>query len=240
VIAITCQECGTVFETYPSMARRRFCSRECHIKYSTGRPRGKYKPQQPPEHKTCEVCGTDFVVGGPERPNRKIRFCSLRCTRIAHRKPSETHVNTLSIPDAAYIAGIVDGEGCILFYKRDKGIKCRLTVSNTDFDLLEWLVATTGAGAIIAHKRASIGHSIGGNWQCHSETAELILRQIRPYLRVKAAQCDLVLDAQDRLRIPRLKADLTWQYEYADRMHDLNRRGSHGPKATATAQRLAR
>jgi hypothetical protein len=50
-------------------------------------------------------------------------------------------------------------------------------------------------------------------------------------LHIKSQQAALLLDTQERLRNPALKADMVWQEEYLARMHDLNRRGPSGYKA---------
>lgn len=63
-------------------------------------------------------------------------------------------VKTLNVEEAAYLAGIVDGEGTITLASKNKGQNRRLaiTVSNTDRELLEWILKVVGVG-IITTKR---------------------------------------------------------------------------------------
>jgi hypothetical protein len=131
----------------------------------------------------------------------------------------------LPVEVAAYIAGLVDGEGSIILYKRGTGVQMRLTIANTYQPVLSWMVDVTGVGAVITRSSTNINHKAGAWWQANSEAAETVLRQIRPYLIIKAEQADLAISTQERLRDPALKSDRTWQEEYRVRMGYLNRRG---------------
>jgi hypothetical protein len=44
-------------------------------------------------------------------------------------------------------------------------------------------------------------------------------------LIVKKQQATLALDFMERIRVPAMKADRTWQLEYRERMKALNKRG---------------
>jgi hypothetical protein len=227
-VACVCEVCGKKY-TVPSWRDdgRKYCSRECFVRSRAGLP-SKRKILNP-DVNHCLACGKPFEVGGEGRPKHTQRYCSTACSRTVHyihgRQPKE-----LSATDAAYIAGLMDGEGCIMLLWR-KGIKTRVNVSNTHRPVLEWLVETTGIGGIVRQTRSSSKHSPSWYWQVNGDASESIVRQISPYLHIKSQQAALLLDTQERLRNPALKADMVWQEEYLARMHDLNRRGPSGYKA---------
>jgi len=53
----------------------------------------------------------------------------------------------------------------------------------------------------------------------------MIIKQFRPYLRIKTRQADMLLDVQEKLKIPSLKADRAWQKEAYEQVRRMNRRG---------------
>jgi hypothetical protein len=102
----------------------------------------------------------------------------------------------------AYIAGIIDGEGCIALQKH-KGrsyatgyqICPHVSVSNTNLQLLLDLLDATKVGAVSSYmhknkpnwKRANV-------WQIYGTSIAKLLKRVLPYLRVKHAQAILVLE----------------------------------------------
>lgn len=127
--------------------------------------------------------------------------------------------------DAAYLAGIIDGEGSIILYKRRDVVAVMLTVSNTAKKLLDWIADKTDVGAICAQSKETEKRKASWFWRCNADAAESVLQQIRPHLVVKSAQADLALQTQKQLRDPALKADRSWQLECLDKMRALNKRG---------------
>lgn len=104
------------------------------------------------------------------------------------------------VADAAYIAGIIDGEGCIsLSKKKDPtmrngyGYRPFLLVSNTHEPLLRFLQKNTGLGRVYKKKAAKAHHKSGYTWQLWSQQASAVLKWVRPYLRVRHKQADLVI-----------------------------------------------
>lgn len=106
--------------------------------------------------------------------------------------------------DAAYLAGLFDGEGCITSIltfrtcRANKGLSRRAlsvvtSLANTDLPVIEWASSTTGVGRI---QRAGGAHRKKPCWR-HVVTAmqpiESMLLQLRPYMRVKTHQADLAL-----------------------------------------------
>ena len=102
------------------------------------------------------------------------------------------------MPQAAYIAGLADGEGSFILFRRPYGVGMRLTLTSTNRRVLDWLVETTGVGSIVQQRRASEKHSQCWIWQVNAQAAATVIRQIRPYLVIKPDQADLALRVQDR------------------------------------------
>lgn len=221
----SCERCGKVFWTTPlatSDGPNKYCGRKCYYESQVGRERPNIR--RLPEDRPCAACGTLFTVGGRGHPMHTQRFCSDTC-KYSARYRHGARANDLSPLDAAYFAGLFDGEGSVILYMRRTAVAMRIHIANTYVPILEWVKETTGVGSVMAGKKASNVNKAGWWWACNAEAAESVLRQIRPYLRIKAEQADLALETQARLRDPQLKADRTWQSEYRERMQAMNRRG---------------
>ena len=98
--------------------------------------------------------------------------------------------------EKAYLAGIIDGEGTVTLTRRHKNQtpSPQISVSNTDLELLEYIQHVTNCGRIQAKKKSQSHHQQSWHWQTHSVSASLhILEEIRPFLRVKKQQADLII-----------------------------------------------
>lgn len=142
-------------------------------------------PKVQPEKRVCPVCKTVFEVGGRGRPGRRQRFCSKACN--AYARVREHKVKQMSATEAAYLAGLIDGEGSIIAVKRNqKGrITWRLQVASTTPVLLEWCIAITGVGSIVKRKSTNPKHADSQWWQCYSWNAIEVLKRIMPYMILK-------------------------------------------------------
>ncbi len=105
--------------------------------------------------------------------------------------------------DIAYLAGIIDGEGCIRI-KRSKPYKhltgrtnmayhCSISVRMVDAPAIQFLRDTLGGwtwheDSAVPGKRRDMYA-----WQSTDADAERILRELLPYLRVKRANADNAL-----------------------------------------------
>jgi hypothetical protein len=102
----------------------------------------------------------------------------------------------LSDIEAAYAAGIVDGEGSIQFSRnrRPRWPSPIVSVASTDRELLEWLRARVG-GTIIQKRTYQSHHSRSYDWKLTDRRALRFLEIVRPFLviRRKTARCDLLL-----------------------------------------------
>lgn len=106
-------------------------------------------------------------------------------------------VLTLPDVDAAYVAGIVDGEGTITLSRLHRNEQRRIvvSVSNNERALLEYIQQVVGAGRISNKRTYGEKHAPSFHYQISSRQALDLLRQIAPYLRTyKAARARLALD----------------------------------------------
>lgn len=132
------------------------------------------------------------------------------------------------------MAGLVDGEGTIMLYRRRQYASLRLVVSNTNAAVLDWCADTTGVGDVQWKSRGNERHRPAGMWSANSDAAEGLIGQMLPYLVIKREQAELALDFRQRIRNPSDKSDPTWQQEYRLRMCAMNARGPKATEADAT------
>ncbi len=103
----------------------------------------------------------------------------------------------LSETDAAYLAGLIDGEGTIALTRLHCGHNRQLviSVSNTEHSLLEWVLQSTRVGKITSKRTSSPHHAPGLTYTVANRQALAVLAQVTPYLRsYKAERARLVLE----------------------------------------------
>lgn len=133
------------------------------------------------------------------------------------------------------MAGIVDADGHIGIYKHKSqktgtaSLYAHLSVVNTNLPLLTWIQDTLGLGSLGPQHKETELRKQTYVWGCVNGAADSVVRQLRPYMIVKADRAELLLDFVERKKDPILKADKTWQQEYRQQMLAFNRRG---PAAT--------
>lgn len=110
---------------------------------------------------------------------------------------------TLTDIQLAYIAGLIDGEGCISIHigQDKRGRKRRfdvwINISNTDVRMLAWLKATVGAGDIhVASKRVNPRWNTAYGWRVTGRYAADLLRLVKDYLVIKTDQAEIALEFQ--------------------------------------------
>jgi len=91
----------------------------------------------------------------------------------------------LSRVDAAYLAGIVDGEGTVTLTRkhRNENRQPAVTISNTERSLLEYVREVVGAGKITGKRTANKRHTPSYCFAIYNRQALALLEQIHPYLR---------------------------------------------------------
>jgi len=86
---------------------------------------------------------------------------------------------------AAYLAGLIDGEGTITLSRRHANERRQLVVSvvSTEREILEWVLAEIGAGKLTRKRTVSERHAPSFTYSISNRRALALLREIEPYLR---------------------------------------------------------
>jgi hypothetical protein len=108
-----------------------------------------------------------------------------------------SHIRELSATEAAYVAGIIDGEGTITLTRahRGEGRRPVVSISSTELSLLQYIHSIVGAGRITGKVTARDHHSPSFAYVISSRKALAPLAQISGYLRTyKLQRCRLLLD----------------------------------------------
>ena len=106
-------------------------------------------------------------------------------------------VNRLDPPTAAYLAGLVDGEGTVTLTRLHRNENRRLVVciANNDLSLLRYVRDAVGAGKITGKRSYSKSHSPSFNYQITSRQALELLRQIAVFMKTyKTGRAQLALE----------------------------------------------
>tara|TARA_R100000426_G_scaffold64881_1_gene45256 strand:- start:305 stop:763 length:459 start_codon:yes stop_codon:yes gene_type:complete len=125
----------------------------------------------------------------------------------------------ISETDAAYIAGLFDGEGSISYkqYMRQKPHnkkpypiwQIRMEISMTDKSVLNWLHLTLGAGTLNIKKYKSEytkGWKRQWRWRCCSRDAYYVCLLIQPYTHTKIEDVNKIIKHYSHLPKNALKA----------------------------------
>jgi hypothetical protein len=118
----------------------------------------------------------------------------------------------------------MDGEGSIMLYRRRDKAALRISFTNCDKAVLDWIADVTACGTYSV-RPSSDKHKQSFILALNADAAASLLQQVRPYLRIKHKQADLALDFQERLKTPALNASRSWQFDYLNRIKAMNRRG---------------
>lgn len=111
-------------------------------------------------------------------------------------------IKTLTEVEAAYLAGIIDGEGTVTLTRRNKDNQRQLavTISSTDRNLLEYVLDIVGAGKITNKTMSRSNHSPAFTYQLYNRQALTLLKRVAPFLRTyKKDRTKIVL--QDYLKV---------------------------------------
>lgn len=102
--------------------------------------------------------------------------------------------------ERAYLAGLIDGEGCISMYwnNRNDGLNgstlSRLHIAMCAPGIIEWIKLRTGSGTIYTrrHTRQAVWKDLSTiTWT--GKTAVEVLRQALPFLRLKKRQAHIFI-----------------------------------------------
>ena len=86
------------------------------------------------------------------------------------KKIKYNKVKKLKPEYAAYLSGFIDGEGTITLsnINSNKTRYIAITISNTDYELLNWILKIVGAGKITNKKTYKKWHKPSYTFQIHS------------------------------------------------------------------------
>ena len=104
--------------------------------------------------------------------------------------------------DAAYIGGLVDGEGTVTLSRRHRSENRQLviSISNTERQLLEYVLNSVGAGKITGKRTYQSHHTPSYTYTISNRQALALLNQIFPYMKTyKTRRSDIIL--RDYIRL---------------------------------------
>ena len=116
----------------------------------------------------------------------------------------------ITIADAAYLAGLFDGEGCVIYKqhldtkrkdrpRRYKVWRISLEMSMTDKGVMEWVHEVTGVGKLnlnVKNKSPSSKphYKDQWRWRCSHRDALKIAKLMWPYAQVKLHKIEQIID----------------------------------------------
>jgi len=91
----------------------------------------------------------------------------------------------LTAIDAAYIAGLIDGEGTVTLTRKHKNENRQLcvSISSTEIGLLDFVLAVTGVGKITNKQASKSHHAHSYAYAVYNRQALALLEIILPYLK---------------------------------------------------------
>lgn len=132
----------------------------------------------------------------------------------------------------AYLAGLVDADGCIRFGTIRKGIHPILMVTNTNKQIVDDLQEAFG-GDVRTAKPGESHWKTPYHWRISWSKAVDLLDKISPWLRIKQDQASTIF-AWDAIRLGKGKRTKVEMDEYCDacelllaRIKWLNKKGKH-------------
>jgi hypothetical protein len=111
-------------------------------------------------------------------------------------------VRVLSVTEAAYLAGLIDGEGTVTLSRKHADDMRQLVVSicNTELPILQFALVSVGAGKVTSKRAAKANHSPSYAYAIWNRQALALLAQVEPYMHsYKRDRARLVLRDYVRL-----------------------------------------
>jgi hypothetical protein len=114
-------------------------------------------------------------------------------------------MNTLTETEKAYLAGFIDGEGCISIVKQTKKesrnpyYRLSLIVSQTNYEFLQHWQQLVGIGKMnekMYQTMASEHCARAWDWRVSTGDAAELLESLLPYLRIKKTEAEIAIKFQ--------------------------------------------
>lgn len=160
-----------------------------------------------------------------------------RRTQTIPRQPRAT--------DCAYLAGIIDGEGCVSAYRKNNGKNgyrhgyvLHIRVSMADKATLQWAQRTFGGYFWPGRKPRKPNHSPMWTWTATAAHCIEVLKAVYPYLKTKKRQAALLFKFRKVMQQTFRSKDehrLFLRDEVIRQIHELNRRGAVQTVRTASS-----
>ena len=179
----------------------------------------------------CPVCEVEFR---PYKHSHRRMCCSDACRRI-HEEAKYVVKRTLNVAEAAYLAGLIDGEGTISLWKVNAPKNARgfthhvtFTIAQSNEPYLDEIRNMIGNGTV---KLKNPGGDRGKNskpcfgLRFNAYQTRWILPQILPYLRLKRRQAEIVLEYFRSLHVGGRRGPSEAHLELMEECQRLNRRG---------------
>lgn len=147
----------------------------------------------------------------------------------------------LDMPDnpaiLGYLAGMLDADGSISIVRAfDKQLSkspshsIKVSITNTDKNLCEWLTDTVKGGSINTKTRQNKAWKPAYNWCLYGKNAEQFLVKVLPFLIIKKERAELAIKLRSlrkgSWRGRQLDPSVVQEREYiTNQMTELNRRG---------------
>ena len=94
-------------------------------------------------------------------------------------------IQSLRPTDAAYIAGLIDGEGTVTLTRKHRNENRQLcvSISSTEINLLDFVLSVAGVGKITNKQVSKSHHSHSYAYSVYNRQALALLEQILPFLK---------------------------------------------------------
>ena len=148
------------------------------------------------------------------------------------------NLNILTSEEAAYIAGMWDGEGNIRIQKRKTKYDTltfvlQLSVTNNNLEVLEYIKEKIGRGGVHIHTPPSKNHRGTFRYSISATLAYELLPQLIPYLIIKKKHAEICLRYADYMNGRRQRKGRRTEEETElcvilwKKLRDLNKRVGH-------------
>ena len=138
--------------------------------------------------------------------------------------------------DAAYIAGLVDGEGCLSIVRQKNSncrggfaYRCGFRIASSNQSIMEWLSDTIGAGCVKSHQPKMRNSKRQWSLDLWSDDAAALTTRLLPFLRIKRPNAELLLAFQNaltqRVGVPLTDPEIAFRDECYHKSRALNQRG---------------
>lgn len=119
----------------------------------------------------------------------------------------------------AYLAGLVDGEGCLHYlhqtYKKSDYYYPRLSITNTNKWVLEWVKLLFGGTIRLDKRKAKPHHKVKYRWCTNCKNAVILVESLLPYLKIKMKEAKIFIQYSN--------IDIKLRYQISDKLKELKR-----------------